>query len=87
MISGEEVGDYFYNGQAYDVNVWTPPDQRDSITDVNLFYMPGVSSDVTIRHAGPVGFLAAKADALVGRHDSKDGYDVAWVPERRAHPG
>jgi hypothetical protein len=49
-----------------------------TISDVDLFYMPGVASDVTIRHAGPVGFLAAKADALVGRHDSKDGYDVAW---------
>ncbi|HEX7290117.1 MAG TPA: hypothetical protein VF250_03225 [Conexibacter sp.] len=31
-----------------------------------------------IRHAGPVGFLAAKADALDGRDDPKDGYDVAW---------
>jgi hypothetical protein len=25
-----------------------------------------------------VGFLAAKADALTGRDDSKDGYDVSW---------
>jgi len=33
---------------------------------------------VRIRHAGPVGFLAAKADALAGRADSKDGYDVSW---------
>jgi hypothetical protein len=33
---------------------------------------------VTIRYAAPVGFLAAKADALEGRDDSKDGYDVSW---------
>jgi hypothetical protein len=33
---------------------------------------------VRIRYAGPVGFLAAKADALAGRDDSKDGYDVSW---------
>ncbi len=34
MISGEEVGDFFNAGQAFDVNVWTPPSERDSITDV-----------------------------------------------------
>lgn len=33
---------------------------------------------MTIRYAGPVGFLAAKADALEGRDDPKDGYDVSW---------
>lgn len=38
----------------------------------------GMRADVRIRHAGPVGFLAAKADALAGRDDSKDGYDVSW---------
>lgn len=45
---------------------------------VDLVYHPGVRSDVTIRFAGPVGFLAAKADALAGRSEFKDGYDVAW---------
>lgn len=45
---------------------------------VELVYRPGVRADVTIRHAGPVGFLAAKADALGGRDDPKDGYDISW---------
>ncbi len=45
---------------------------------VQLVYRPGVRADVQIRYAGPVGFLAAKADALAGRDDSKDGYDVSW---------
>jgi hypothetical protein len=48
------------------------------VEGVELLYRPGVRADVRIRHAGPVGFLAAKADALDGRDDSKDGYDVAW---------
>lgn len=50
------------------------------IEGVRLVYADklGMRADVRIRHAGPVGFLAAKADALAGRDDSKDGYDVSW---------
>ncbi len=49
-----------------------------TLEGVQLVYRPGTRADVTIRYAGPVGFLAAKADALEGRDDSKDGYDVSW---------
>jgi hypothetical protein len=49
-----------------------------TLDGVQLVYRPGARADVQIRHAGPVGFLAAKADALQGRDDSKDGYDVSW---------
>jgi hypothetical protein len=49
-----------------------------TLEGVQLVYRPGTRADVTIRYAGPVGFLAAKADALAGRDDSKDGYDVSW---------
>jgi hypothetical protein len=49
-----------------------------TLEGVQLVYRPGARADVTIRYAGPVGFLAAKADALAGRDDSKDGYDVSW---------
>lgn len=49
-----------------------------TLEGVHLVYRPGTRADVQIRHAGPVGFLAAKADALQGRDDSKDGYDVSW---------
>jgi hypothetical protein len=45
---------------------------------VPLTHRPGVRADVRLKVAGPVGFLAAKADALDGRDDPKDGYDVAW---------
>ncbi len=47
-----------------------------TLEGVQLVYRPGARADVRI--AGPVGFLAAKADALEGRDDSKDGYDVSW---------
>lgn len=48
------------------------------VEDVELIYRDGAHTNVVIRHAGPVGFLASKADALDGRDDSKDGYDIAW---------
>jgi hypothetical protein len=48
------------------------------ILGVPLVYDPGVKANVEIRHSGPVGFLASKADAFASRHDDKDGYDVAW---------
>jgi CzcA family heavy metal efflux pump len=34
LIAGEEVGDLFFGGKAYDVQVWTIPSARDSVTDV-----------------------------------------------------
>jgi hypothetical protein len=49
-----------------------------TIEGVRLIYRPGVRADVEIRHAGPVGFLASKADALASRDDPKDGYDISW---------
>jgi hypothetical protein len=46
---------------------------------VELVYEKGAHADVAIRHTGPVGFLASKADAFETRSDAKDGYDVAWL--------
>ena len=34
LITGEEVGDIFREGKAYDVNVWSTPETRNSLTDV-----------------------------------------------------
>ncbi|HEY2056083.1 MAG TPA: nucleotidyl transferase AbiEii/AbiGii toxin family protein [Solirubrobacterales bacterium] len=48
------------------------------VEGVSLVYEPGVRADVEIRHTGPVGFLASKADAFATRSDAKDGYDVSW---------
>lgn len=49
------------------------------IERVPLVYDQGVDADVMVRHTGPVGFLASKADAFTTRSDPKDGYDVSWV--------
>jgi Cu/Ag efflux pump CusA len=34
FMAGEEVGDIFREGKAYDVNVWSVPEARSSLTDV-----------------------------------------------------
>src|SRR5262245_17847807 len=34
MLAGEEVGDLFINGKAYDVNVWSTPKTRHSVDDL-----------------------------------------------------
>ena len=34
LVQGEEVGDIFVNGKTYDVNVWSTPDTRRSLTDI-----------------------------------------------------
>ena len=34
MMQGEEVGDIFLNGKTYDVNVWSTPESRHSVNDL-----------------------------------------------------
>ena len=34
LVNGEEVGDIFRTGKAYDVNVWSTPETRGSLTDL-----------------------------------------------------
>jgi CzcA family heavy metal efflux pump len=34
LVNGEEVGDIFRDGKAYDIPVWSPPASRDSIDDL-----------------------------------------------------
>ncbi len=34
LVSGEEVGDVYRDGRAYDVQVWSPPEIRTSITSI-----------------------------------------------------
>jgi CzcA family heavy metal efflux pump len=34
FVTGEEVGDIFREGKTYDVNVWSAPESRNSVTDI-----------------------------------------------------
>ena len=75
MISGEEVGDYFSGGQAFDVNVWTSPDQRDSVTDVeNMLLDTPDGSHVSLKEIAAVR-LAPTYNAIK-RENSQRRLDV-----------
>ena len=39
LIQGEEVGDIFIDGRTYDVNVWSTPETRDSLTDIQNLWI------------------------------------------------
>jgi CzcA family heavy metal efflux pump len=43
LVAGEEVADIFRAGKAYDVQVWSPPNTRQSVTDIEdlLIDTPG----------------------------------------------
>jgi Cu/Ag efflux pump CusA len=43
LMAGEEAGDLFNAGKAYDVQLWTPPEKRRSVTDLEnlLIDTPG----------------------------------------------
>jgi Cu/Ag efflux pump CusA len=34
LMAGEEAGDLYVGGKAYDVQIWTPPESRRSVTDL-----------------------------------------------------
>jgi CzcA family heavy metal efflux pump len=36
LMNGEEVGDIFRDGKAYDVNVWSTPETRNSLSDIRM---------------------------------------------------
>ena len=39
LMAGEEVGDVFHGGKAYDIQVWSVPESRQSLTDVQNLLM------------------------------------------------
>jgi Cu/Ag efflux pump CusA len=45
MVAGEEVGDIFRGGRAYDVVVWSEPGARDSVPDVQELLIDTPSGD------------------------------------------
>ena len=53
MLASEEVGDVFFGGAAYDVHVWTTPDVRQNLTDIEQLPI-----DTPLRGQVPLGELA-----------------------------
>lgn len=45
LVAGEEVGDIFRGGKAYDVNVWSPPETRTSVTSISNLLLDTPTGD------------------------------------------
>ena len=59
LISGEEAGDIFWDGKAYDVQVWSTPETRQSLTDVrNLLLDTPSGQYVTLSDVANVDIAA-----------------------------
>ena len=54
LLASEEVGDVFFGGAAYDVHVWTTPDVRQNLTDIERLPI-----DTPIHGQVPLGELAS----------------------------
>ncbi|MDP8957479.1 MAG: efflux RND transporter permease subunit [Actinomycetota bacterium] len=45
LMAGEEAGDIFQGGKAYDVQLWTPPEDRQNMTDLKNLLLDTPSGD------------------------------------------
>jgi CzcA family heavy metal efflux pump len=50
LIMGEEVGDIFRGGQTFDVNVWSTPETREDITDIENLLLDTPSGEYVRLH-------------------------------------
>ncbi len=48
LVAGEEVGDVFSDGKAYDVQVWSTPETRRSLTDVQNLLLDTPSGEYVL---------------------------------------
>jgi len=75
MMAGEEVGDLFRDGKAYDVNVWSTPESRHDLTSIRML-------PIDTRNHGhvPLGEVAdvriAPAQSVVYRENASRRIDV-----------
>ena len=58
LMAGEEAGDIFEQGKAYDVQLWTPPDARRNLTDLeNLLLDTPSGRYVRLKDVAHVGIV------------------------------
>jgi CzcA family heavy metal efflux pump len=89
LVAGEEVGDIFRGGRAYDVVVWSVPEARDSVPDVENLLIDTPSGDrVRLRDVASVELRPSPNS--IDREDGSryldiladvDGVDIGTVGE------
>ena len=75
LLAGEEVGDLFRDGHAYDVNVWSTPATRSSLS--NILDLPiDTPSGGTVRLADVATVHIAPAQSVIYRENDLRRIDV-----------
>ena len=82
LLSGEEVGDLFIDGKAYDVNVWSTPETRRSLDDVRnlLIDTPGGGH---VKLADVADVAIHPAQSVVYRENASRRIDVSANVDRK----
>jgi CzcA family heavy metal efflux pump len=75
LLSGEEVGDLFFNGKAYDVNVWSTPETRHSVNNVRNLPID-TPRDGSIQLADVADVRIAPAPSVIYRENDSRRIDV-----------
>ena len=76
LIQGEEIGDLFFGAKIYGVNVWTPLEARDSLTDIqNLWIDTPDGGRVQLKEVADVRI--APVPNVIAREDQSRKIDVS----------
>ena len=67
LVNGEEVGDIFRDGKAYDIPVWSPPEDRDSVDDIRNLKLDTPTGEVV--RLADVASVQLKPSPNVVKHE------------------
>jgi Cu/Ag efflux pump CusA len=76
MFAGEEVGDLFRHGRAYDVNVWSTPESRNSVASVGNLLLDTPSRG-HVRLGDVADVQIRPAQSVIYREDNSRRIDVS----------
>jgi len=82
LLAGEEVGDLFMDGKAYDVNVWSTPATRNSLTSIRDLPID-VPSGGHVRLGDVADVRIAPAQSVIYRENASRRIDVGANVEGR----
>jgi CzcA family heavy metal efflux pump len=83
LIAGEEVGDIFREGKAYDVNVWSTPDTRANLTSIHNLPID-TPSGTPVRLGDIAQVRVTRASNVVQRENDSRRIDVGADVRGRA---
>jgi CzcA family heavy metal efflux pump len=76
LVQGEEIGDLFFGAKIYGVNVWTPLEARDSLSDIeNLWIDTPAGGRVRLKDVADVRIGAVPN--VIAREDQSRKIDVS----------